>query len=161
MKKGKALVCAFLLWLVPTALFCVAMQIQIGQIILLEFMAPFFVGAWLSYKSILFYEWLTTEYKGVYKTLTGDEYDVLNKIADKTKMDCWFCIKQKKDGADYVYDLELGNEMCLKEGISQLLEGIDCVENYERCCLSAEEERILQSLLGKLGIEFCRPEAII
>ena len=41
-------------------------------------------------------------------TLNHDEYDLLTKIAEKSKMDCWFLIKQTKKGEDYVYDLEEG-----------------------------------------------------
>ena len=91
----------------------------------------------------------------VYKTLNDDEYNVLCKIAHKTKMDCWFCIKQKKDGTDYIYDLENGKRMCLKAGVSQLVEGIDCWGIYQNCDLSTEEKQVFQNLLKKLRIVFC------
>ena len=39
-------------------------------------------------------------------TLSSEEYNLLTKIARKSKMDCWFLIKQTKKGEDYVYDLE-------------------------------------------------------
>ena len=46
-------------------------------------------------------------------TLNHDEYDLLTKIAEKSKMDCWFLIKQTKKGEDYVYDLEEGKRLSL------------------------------------------------
>ena len=88
-----------------------------------------------------------------YTALTGEEYNVLNKIASKTKMDCWFSIEQGDDGKDYVYDIENGCRVTLVTGVDQLLEGIDCVENYKHCNLTREEEYILDELLRKLGIK--------
>lgn len=38
--------------------------------------------------------------------LTVSEYNILNQIADKTKMDCWFWLFQDKVGDDKVKDLE-------------------------------------------------------
>ena len=58
-------------------------------------------------------------------TLTSKEYDLLNKIASKSKMDCWFYIRQTKKGEDYVYDLENRKRMSLRTAIFQLMEGID------------------------------------
>lgn len=58
-------------------------------------------------------------------TLTEREYNLLDKIATKSKMDCWFCIKQTKKGEDYVYDLENEKRMSLRTGIYQLMEGIE------------------------------------
>ena len=50
-------------------------------------------------------------------TLNSEEYDLLTKIAEKSKMDCWFLIKQTKKGEDYVYDLEEG-KMHVQNGIT-------------------------------------------
>lgn len=58
-------------------------------------------------------------------TLNSEEYDLLTKIAEKSKMDCWFLIKQTKKGEDYVYDLENSKKISLRTGIRQLMEGID------------------------------------
>lgn len=58
-------------------------------------------------------------------TLSSEEYDLLTKIAEKSKMDCWFLIKQTKKGEDYVYDLENSKKISLRTGIRQLMEGID------------------------------------
>ena len=89
-----------------------------------------------------------------YKTLVDAEYNVLNKIASKTKMECWFCLKQDKHGTDYVWDLEERKRRCLKTGIMQLLEGIDCQESYNNCCLTDTEYMIFRELLKKLKIEW-------
>lgn len=58
-------------------------------------------------------------------TLSNDEYELLTKIARKSKMDCWFLIKQTKKGEDYVFNLEEGKRLSIRTGIRQLMEGID------------------------------------
>lgn len=58
-------------------------------------------------------------------TLSSDEYNLLTKIAEKSKMDCWFLIKQTAKGEDYVYDIENRKIISLRTGIRQLMEGID------------------------------------
>ena len=90
-----------------------------------------------------------------YKTLTNDEYEVLKKIAKKTKMDCWFLIKQDLNGADYIWDLEEGKRLCLRTGVGMLVDGLDCVENYDNCMLTEEEAKVFEELLGKLNIPLC------
>jgi hypothetical protein len=87
-----------------------------------------------------------------YKTLTDAEYNVLNKIATRTKSDCWFWLKQDNHGVDYVHDLEEGKRMCLKTGIGQLCEGLDCQENYDNCWLEWHEKVTFKNLLEKLKI---------
>ena len=57
-------------------------------------------------------------------TLSSEEYELLKKIASKSKMDCWFSIRQTKKGDDYVYDLENRKRLSLRTGIRQLMEGI-------------------------------------
>lgn len=89
-----------------------------------------------------------------YKTLTSEEYRVLCKIANKTNMDCWFYIKQDNKGTDYIYDLEERKRLCLKTGINQLVEGLDCAENYNNCNLTDDEDKTFKKLLNKLKIEF-------
>lgn len=88
-----------------------------------------------------------------YKTLTDAEYNVLNKIADRTGMDCWFYIKQDCNGVDYIWDCEEGKRMCLKTGVGLLCEGLDCQENYDSCELNDGERIIFKNLLDKLNIE--------
>ena len=57
-------------------------------------------------------------------TLSSEEYELLDEIARKSKMDCWFSIRQAKNGDDYVYDLENRKRLSLRTGIQQLMEGI-------------------------------------
>lgn len=80
-------------------------------------------------------------------TLSEQEYNLLDKIATKSKMDCWFTIRQKKNGDDYVYDLEESKPMSLKKGVAQLIDGIsDMYLDY----LNENECHILIGLLTKL-----------
>ena len=88
-----------------------------------------------------------------YKTLTDAEYNILNKIAEATGMDCWFYIKQDSYGTDYIWDCEENKKMCLKTGVSMLCEGIDCQENYDNCELTEDEDKTFKELLDKLQLE--------
>ena len=81
--------------------------------------------------------------------LTVSEYNILNKIADKTKMDCWFWLFQDKAGDDKVKDLEEGKVLSLKKGVSQLDEGI---VSYDLCGMNVEEIVEYENLLRKLNI---------
>lgn len=83
--------------------------------------------------------------------LTAGQYGVLNKIARRTKMDCWFSIKQL-DGQDYVYDLEECICLELSEGIGYLMEGLDCPENVKCCNLNWIEQTVLIELLKTLDV---------
>jgi hypothetical protein len=85
-------------------------------------------------------------------TLTTKQYAVLNKIARRTKMDCWFLIKQDQNGDDYVYDLEEGASIELADGINGLMEGLDCVENIESCNLNWIEKTVLCELCRDLKV---------
>lgn len=87
-----------------------------------------------------------------YKTLTDAEYNVLNKIADRTGMDCWFLIKQDKHGIDYVWDCEEYKRMCLRTGVGMLAEGIYDQENYDNCGLTEDESITFCKLLSKLKL---------
>ena len=80
-------------------------------------------------------------------TLNHDEYDLLTKIAEKSKMDCWFLIKQTKKGEDYVYDLEEGKRLSLRTGIRQLREGIDGMYDMY---FEGNERDVMISLLSRL-----------
>lgn len=79
--------------------------------------------------------------------LTDNEYKLLSKIADSTKMDCWFQIRSTSKEEDYVYDLEEGKRMSMRKGIKQLMEGIDGM--YDQY-LSGDEYDTLLGLLTKL-----------
>ena len=81
--------------------------------------------------------------------MTDAEYNVLNRIARQTKMDCWFSLYTDEYGNDYVYDIEYRVPLTLQNGISQLNEGIvpDLLD------LTAEEIAVYNNLLKELGIE--------
>jgi hypothetical protein len=89
--------------------------------------------------------------------LTAGQYNVLSKIARRTKMDCWFSVKQL-DGQDYVYDLEECICLELSEGVGYLMEGLDCPENVESCRLNWIEKTVLIELLKALEVEI--PKAL-
>lgn len=85
--------------------------------------------------------------------LEDDEYDVLTKIARKTKCDCWFDIRRdERTSQDIVYDLENDEPLPLWQGVADLMEALDCKENYDACDLNAAEEMILAGILSCLGI---------
>lgn len=86
------------------------------------------------------------------KTLTNEEYNLLNKISAKTKTDCWFTLEQDSDGTDFVYDLEEDKRVDLKTGVAMLLEAIEDEENYESCQLTSDEDVVLNNLLEKLNL---------
>lgn len=78
-------------------------------------------------------------------TLNNKEHELLNKIADRSKMDCWFYIKQTKKGEDYVYDLENRKRMSLRTAIYQLMEGIEGM--YEEYFEEQDYETMILLLL--------------
>ena len=63
-------------------------------------------------------------------TLNHDEYELLIKIARKSKMDCWFQIKQSVKGDDYVFDLENRKRLSIKTAVRQLMEGIEGMYDF-------------------------------
>jgi len=79
--------------------------------------------------------------------LTTEEYNLLNKISSDSKMDCWFSLKQNKDGDDIVYDLENSKRVSIRSGVRDLLEGI---EGQEKDYLDLDSAIILINLLRKL-----------
>ena len=87
------------------------------------------------------------------KTLTNEEYNVLNKIATKTKTDCWFALEQDSDGSDFVYDLEEGKQVDLETGVAMLMEAVEDKENYDSCQLTSDEKIVLDNLLKKLNLQ--------
>ena len=84
-------------------------------------------------------------------TLSYEQYNVLNKIARRTKMDCWFHIQQI-DGVDYIYDLEDERIYNLQVGLNYLVEGLDCVENISNCYLSSTEKAVFCELCQILNV---------
>ena len=82
------------------------------------------------------------------RRLTGDEYNALNQIASKTKMDCWFYILEE-DERDVILDLENDKKLSLEEGISQLMEGI--IDPLTEYGLSEEEREAVEKLFEEIN----------
>lgn len=82
------------------------------------------------------------------KTFSAEQFNVLDKIATSSGMDCWFCIKQhirgKHAGEDYIYDLENREQISLKRGVSMLVDGMS---DYDRDLLTSEELDVLETIL--------------
>lgn len=83
--------------------------------------------------------------------LTNEEAVALDRIATKSKMDCWFSIRTYEDG-DLIYDLENDKPMALEDGIGQLTEGI--VDGPEFYGLTFNEVLELNYLFEILGLSF-------
>ena len=85
--------------------------------------------------------------------LTDEEWDLLNKISSKTKMDAWFELDENPyEEIVCVVDLEAETAYDLKAGIGYLMEGMDCLEAFEICELTAKEYLILDKLLNRMGL---------
>lgn len=81
--------------------------------------------------------------------LTNEEYNVLEKIASKSKMDCWFELGEDEDGRDIVIDLEEDEILDLCEGIEQLDSGITSLDDYD---LTEDEKNCYINLMYKVKI---------
>lgn len=92
--------------------------------------------------------------KRIRLVLTNAEYDVLEKIARKSKMDTWFAVTgyREKDGteSDWVYDLENGRRVTLKYGVGMLHEGMTFYKDYD---LTKRQIATFEKLLAKLGLK--------
>ena len=85
--------------------------------------------------------------------LTDDEREVVNKVARNTRMDCWFCLDYDPyEDIDFVLDTENEASYDLREGLEQLMEAIDCIENLENCFLDLEEVLVLEKLMLRMGL---------
>lgn len=80
--------------------------------------------------------------------LSDLEYNVLNRIASQTKMDCWFYLCAY-NGSNCVQDIEDGTILTLRHGISMLNEGII----PELLDLTDDEICVYTNLLQELDIE--------
>ena len=79
--------------------------------------------------------------------LTNEEANVLDLIATRSKMDCWFFLGEDKLGRIYFYDLEEGSRRRpLKDGISDLAEGMTGYTNYS---LTEEEIKVFEGILKR------------
>ena len=91
--------------------------------------------------------------------LTNEEVNVLNKIATKSKMDCWFFIREISELKDVIYDVENSKELTLYEGIMMLDSGITSLDDYG---LTQEEQCIYHQIITRLmAIRLERVEALL
>lgn len=90
--------------------------------------------------------------------LEDDEYDVLDTIAYRSGMDCWFAIRREgsneppfsEDTYDYVYDMENHKKLSLDEGVEDLYDGMTEYKDYK---LTPREIEVFENLLKLLNIE--------
>ena len=81
--------------------------------------------------------------------LSDNAYNGLNKIAEKTKMDCWFFIRVVGED-DEVFDLENGEFLPMEVALSQFAEGI--IDPLEEYGLTEDEKKDVTELFDNLGI---------
>ena len=74
------------------------------------------------------------------KRLTEAEIDVLEKLAKRTGMDCWFSIKNETS----IYDLENNKTISLKNALEDFNDGIVDIQDYG---LTKKEIEIYQNLI--------------
>lgn len=80
-------------------------------------------------------------------TLSKEQYEIIDKIATKTKCDCWFSIQQDDDGNDYVFDLEENKKISLYAGVLDLYDAVKFDDNI----ITYNERRIISELLNYLA----------
>lgn len=82
--------------------------------------------------------------------LSNEAYNALNTIAEKTKMDCWFWIEEREN-EDVIRDLENGEYLTMKVGLSQFAEGI--IDPLDEYGLSEDEKQAVIELFDSFDIE--------
>lgn len=86
--------------------------------------------------------------------LDDDEFDVLDKIAVKSGMDCWFLVQghKEKDGteSDWVYDFENCRLVTLRYGVDVLHQGMTFYVDYD---MTEWEIATFERLLAKLDLK--------
>ena len=82
--------------------------------------------------------------------LCDEQISVLNKLATKTKMDCWFFVNDERE----ILDLEDGEKVLnTKEALRQFNEGVEAYPlDYDHYNLSEEERNIYIALLKQYGV---------
>ena len=91
--------------------------------------------------------------------LTGKEFDALEKLARKSKIDCCFSLEDRTDPATGisftgVYDLERRRHLTLRYGVGLLLEGASPFDSMEEDYgLSKSEVSEIRSVAKHLGLE--------
>lgn len=88
---------------------------------------------------------------------TDEEFNVLQKISSRTKMDTWFELVDGEE-EDYVYDLESQKVLPMEEAIAELQEGLS---NYSHADLTEEEKRVFDGILDYFSIPNTLEESTI
>lgn len=79
--------------------------------------------------------------------LTTLEAHVVDILAARSKMDCWFYL-ESRDDRDCIRDLESDLTISLKEGIHSLFNGLTSLDDYN---LSESEKIIAKTLFERFG----------
>lgn len=84
--------------------------------------------------------------------LLDEEYNVLNLLATRSGMDCWFWLVER-GGKDMVRDLEADKYtvMSLNKALPIFAEGLLELNHYH---LSEEEKEVVYQLFDRFGIDF-------
>ena len=87
-------------------------------------------------------------FKNMKYRFTDDEYNALQNITGFNGMDCWFCIKQSKDGLEYIYDLEERKRLSISTALSYIYEGLldedfDALDDDEQIALDGLFKRFV------------------
>lgn len=96
--------------------------------------------------------------------LTDDEFEAVSRLAEQSKIDCWFSLKDCDNGKTpphtVVYDLERRYDVSLQFGIRVLLEGIswdDTEQTKHRIRddygISDKQYAVVKNLIEKLKIK--------
>ena len=80
--------------------------------------------------------------------LLDEEYNVLNLLATRSKMDCWFWLIERK-GKDMVRNLEENKIMSLKSALPGFIDGLTDLDDY---FISEEEKAVFLQLIERFGI---------
>jgi hypothetical protein len=90
--------------------------------------------------------------------LSGKEFDALEKLARKSKIDRWFSLEDRTDPATGisftgVYDLERRRHLTLRYGVGLLLEGASPFDSMgEDYGLTRKEVSAIKAVAGFLGL---------
>lgn len=86
--------------------------------------------------------------------LTIAEITALNRIANRTKMNCWFSLSTDREGYDCVYNLERRRHITLRYGVKLLREGIERFSPDElvHFGISMLEQKIFENLCKRLEV---------
>lgn len=80
--------------------------------------------------------------------LTNEEYNLINKLTNKAKVD-WFEIRTSKDGCDYIVDIEDDEVYSLSDGLLLLDE---CLTELSDYMLTEDERNAYSKLIHNMKV---------